>query len=375
MVTWLLVAVSLGVAQARAQHTDGDDRIGPVRSVAALVETQPVPSGGDAADDAAIWIHDTDPRRARILGTDKQFGLVVYDLDGSAVQTIEGGRYNNVDLRYEFKLGDGTLVDVAAVSNRTDASIAVYAIGRSSGVLRRAGQIETGLDQVYGICMYRSAKSGAFYVFVGDKGGATEQYRLEPEDVDGITGVLARRFNVGSQTEGMAALDRAGVVFIGEENAGLWKYDAEPGPIEPGEGPERVLIDAIRPVGRLVNDVEGVTIWDQEDEGWGLVLVSAQDEDRFAVYGYENSAGGSISDPEYICSFSVTGSSDGKIDAVSHTDGIDVVRGFGLERFERGMLVVQDDENPGSTQNFKLVSMDAVLKEVVAGSTARFTRP
>src|SRR5688572_19273536 len=56
-------------------------------TVAAAVETEPVPHIGDAADDLAIWIHPTDPALSTIIATDKtpgkegvSGGLVVYDL-------------------------------------------------------------------------------------------------------------------------------------------------------------------------------------------------------------------------------------------------------------------------------------------------------
>src|SRR5210317_39521 len=67
--------------------------------VTATLETEPVPSGGDAADDPAIWIHPTDPGLSTIIGTDKRGGLAVYALDGTELQYIPAGRLNNVDLR------------------------------------------------------------------------------------------------------------------------------------------------------------------------------------------------------------------------------------------------------------------------------------
>ena len=70
--------------------------------VVATLETEPVPSSGDAADDPAIWIHPTDPLLSTILGTDKLLGLAVYDLSGQQIQFIPDGNLNNVDLRYDF---------------------------------------------------------------------------------------------------------------------------------------------------------------------------------------------------------------------------------------------------------------------------------
>ena len=49
----------------------------PIAMPIPRMETAPVPSSGDAADDPAIWIHPNQPADSVILGTDKQDGLVV----------------------------------------------------------------------------------------------------------------------------------------------------------------------------------------------------------------------------------------------------------------------------------------------------------
>ena len=72
---------------------------------AAKVQTEPVPSEGDAADDPAIWIHPADPARSLVLGTDKKGGLHAYSLDGRRRQLVSpGSRPNNVDVLYGFRL-------------------------------------------------------------------------------------------------------------------------------------------------------------------------------------------------------------------------------------------------------------------------------
>lgn len=45
-----------------------------ITTVYATVETTPVPSGGDAADDVAIWVHPTDVSMSAVVGTNKQGG-------------------------------------------------------------------------------------------------------------------------------------------------------------------------------------------------------------------------------------------------------------------------------------------------------------
>src|SRR5687767_9180556 len=86
------------------------------KPVFASVETEPVQSKEDAADDPAIWLHPTDPSRSLVIGTDKKQGLDVYDLTGKRVQSLPDGRMNNVDLRYGFPLANRQVAIVAATN-------------------------------------------------------------------------------------------------------------------------------------------------------------------------------------------------------------------------------------------------------------------
>jgi myo-inositol-hexaphosphate 3-phosphohydrolase len=59
---WLAAAVTLV----------GDDGKVPTATPHAVIETEAVPSRGDAADDPAIWIHPDNPAQSLVLGTDKK---------------------------------------------------------------------------------------------------------------------------------------------------------------------------------------------------------------------------------------------------------------------------------------------------------------
>ena len=85
------------------------------------------------------------------------------------------------------------------------------------------------------------------------------------------------------------------------------------------------------------------------------LVASVQEADRFVVYDRLPPHA-----PRGI--FSVVKSSDGAIDAVSHTDGLDVVSAA-LPGYPGGLLVVQDDGNPqsGVDQNFKLVDWSDIV--------------
>src|SRR3546814_81370 len=150
-----------------------------VPAVTALVETVPAGSYGDAADDPAIWANPGDPAASLVIATDKKAGLYVYDMRGEVVQFLPDGKMNNVDLREGFALSGGQVVLVTA-SNRTDDSIAIYRLDTAARRLVDVadGVQPTGFDDPYGLCMYRSARDGAMYVFINGDDTGKRQWRL-----------------------------------------------------------------------------------------------------------------------------------------------------------------------------------------------------
>ena len=341
---------------------------GEVFEVMATVETEPVSHSGDIADDAKIWVHPSEPNRSVIIGTDKHStdgGVAVYDLDGKQIYFAQDGKMNNVDVRYNFPLG-GKKVDIIAVSNRTNDSIAIYTIDPCSLKLTNvaARAISVGVDEIYGQCLYHSWRTGKYYSFVNDKDGQVEQWELFDNQNGKIDAVRVRSFDVGTQTEGMVADDELGHVYIGEEDVGIWKYGAEP--TDPGDIANRVLVDSTdtNAGGHLVADVEGLTIYyAQGSEGY--LIASSQGEDNpthtlansFAVYRRDG-------DNEYVMSFRIVENTALGIDGVSNTDGIGVSNVFLGPAFGQGAFVAQDGHNSGGNQNFKLVPWENIATAI-----------
>ncbi|MHC4742157.1 MAG: phytase, partial [Planctomycetota bacterium] len=334
----------------------------------ATVETEAVAHSGDSADDAKIWVHPTDPDRSIIIGTDKhgtEGGLAVYDLTGRQIFFAEDGKMNNVDVRYDFPLGDDK-VDIVCTGNRTDDSIAVYSIDPNTRELTdiAARTISIGIAEAYGSCLYRSRRTGKYYAFVNDKNGDVEQWELFDNQSGKVDAVLMRAFDVGGQLEGMVADDRFGWVYIGEEDVGIWKYGAEPD--APIDDANRVLVDSTDPdaEGHLVADVEGLTIYYAEG-GDGYLIASSQGEhdrdhplaDTFAVYRRN-------ANNEFVMSFRIVENAGMGIDGVSDTDGIGVTSAFLGEAFPNGVFVAQDGINDGANQNFKLVPWENIAVAV-----------
>jgi len=307
-------------------------------AVHAQVETDPVARRGDAADDPAIWIDHTDPSRSLILGTNKKQGLLSYDLQGHQRQLLEAGRLNNVDVRQQVRFG-ARQVDLAVATQRDEKALALFAIA-TDGSIHDVGRIATELDDIYGTCLYQPPQGG-LEVFANDKDGRYVQYRVQPQG-DGYVGKVVRRFRVASQPEGCVVDDRAGRLFFGEEDRGIWSVPAA------ADAPTKAQL--ILPVGPLITaDVEGLALYRTPHATY--LLASSQGDSSYVVLD-------AVPPYTYRGRFRIGINAQAGIDGVSDTDGIETTAVNLGGSFGDGMLIVQDGYKrlPDGAQNFKYVA-------------------
>jgi myo-inositol-hexaphosphate 3-phosphohydrolase len=289
-----------------------------------------------------------------VLGTLKNAGLGVYDLDGKLLQSILPGevRYNNVDLLYGFNLG-GQSVDLAIASDRLNDTLAIFKIDPTTRLLENvvspdlgtiftpAGEASNGSTTAYGLTSYTSPFSNKNYVFVSQREtGNVAQLELFDNGSGKVSAKSVRSLTLpipeggeleDAQVEGMVADNGLGYLYVGQENRGIWKFSAEPSSSSNG-----VLIDAVKPEGsNLEADVEGLTIYYGGD-GEGYLLASSQGDNTFAVY---NRAAGN----DYLGSFGI--GAFGDIDAVQESDGAAVINVPLGSKFPFGLFVTQDGSN------------------------------
>ena len=342
----LLLVDERGAHRARLDWQPEESATMPVIPVLpAQVQTDPVPSLGDAADDPAIWVNPNDSSNSRVLGTDKKGGLGVYDMAGKQLQYLSVGRLNNVDVRSGFSLG-GNPVDLAVASNRDHNSLHLFAIDQRSGWLSDIGQIETPLGDIYGLCMFKD-EQGAIHAIANDKDGRFLQYRL-----DGITGEprgeLVRRFKVETQPEGCVVDDRSQRLYVGEEDVAVWTLDAR------ADAPT-VLEKVIAVGGPVHDDIEGLALYQGEKADY--LVISSQGNDSYVVLDARA--------PYAVRgAFRVGLNAQLGIDGASETDGLEVTSANLGGVWSRGMLVVQDGRKrmPEGPQNYKYLPWAAVAE-------------
>ena len=316
-------------------------------TVVARVETQPVASPDDAADDPAIWVNLADRSASRIIGTDKRSGLSVYDLAGDEVQRVPLGRVNNVDLRQWVEIG-GWKGDLVAATNRSTESVELLTVG-ASGKLSVLGPFAAVEPEPYGICMGRFRS--AVLVFVTHKSGAVRMYRVVEVGPKGANVQFLGRLKFRTQTEGCVFDDQAEALFVGEENRGVWRADFAQGGVREPE-----LIAEVGQHG-LRADVEGVAIYRTREGGY--LVVSSQGSDSYNVYDRYRPH-------KSLGRFRITDNVAFGIDGAQETDGLEATSLSLGPDFPKGVLVVQDGRNSpaGNYQNFKIVDwrdLDAVL--------------
>lgn len=327
----LACAVSLAALGAAC----ATDRI-VATPVPSIMETAPMTGVGDRADDPAVWVNTADPARSLILGSNKDEGLYVYDLTGAERQRIPVGRINNVDLRG----------DIAVASNDQVNGLSWFRVDPASLAVTHLGDTPVARIEPYGVCL--GVIGGVTTAAVTYKDGAIEFWPAAIAPGQPVTARLQRTVQLRSQLEGCVFDEPNNRLFVGEEAFGVWTLDLS----SPDAAP--VAIDSIAARNGLVADVEGMSLW-RGPGAEGYLVVSAQTRDRYVIYDR--------APPHAVRGvITVAASADGAIDAVTHTDGLDV-SSAPLPGFPAGVLVVQDDGNPksGVDQNFKLVDWRAVM--------------
>jgi 3-phytase len=342
------------------------------------------------ADDPAIYVNSTDSQKSLVLTSVKNGGLRVYDLSGNLLQEINPGniRYNNVDLQYGFKLG-GKSIDIAVASDRNNDKLVIFQIDpnastpgeylkditdSSIGTLFQAAPFSApylaSTRSAYGLALYRSPKTDDYYAFVNRRTtGDVAQYKLVDKGNGKIGAERVREFTLPSptgerspQTEGMVADQELGYLYIGQEDVGIWKFQAEP-----DGGKTGTLVDKVKALGgeHLTDDVEGLTIYYTKD-GTGYLLVSSQGDNTFAAYTREGSN-------NFLGRFAV--GNNGAIDSVQESDGADVINVPLGPDFPFGLFVTQDGNNlpakivdgENVSSNFKFVPWENIANAFPGG--------
>ncbi|UAB79724.1 phytase [Erythrobacter sp. SCSIO 43205] len=337
----LLSATALGMVAACATVPIYGD---PAVSVSATAQTEPVGTANeDAADDPAIWRNKSDPAASLIVATDKKAGLYVYDLEGNVRSFLRAGLLNNVDL---ITLDDGMVL--VAASDRGDpvnAKILLASLDTTTGTLSEITRVDAGQGEAYGFCMGETLEDGSVTMYSPIKDGRIA-LNIVKRDADGWSSETNTFASVPTQPEGCVFDPRTRSLYVGEEVAGIWRFD-----VDTGEGDLVAAVDNKT----LVADVEGLALAPEGKDG-GYLVASSQGDNAYAVYA--------LPDMKAVGRFRIGESAVG---SAEETDGIELALGDFGPAYPNGLFVAQDGDNRPEAQNFKMVSWQSILEAVKRG--------
>ena len=316
-----------------------------VTAVPAVAETESVGTvGDDAADDPAIWRNPNNPAQSLIIGTDKKAGIHIYDLKGQQKSFLAADALNNVDIRtVSSASGDVILVGASDRSDRTQPRLALYTLDSENIKLNALTNIAVGTGEAYGFCFGLLGDSDLRAFIVTKEGSIIDMSVGLSKAMPTVN--VNRTFKLATQPEGCVVDDRTGMLYVGEENVGIWSFDLKQ------DAPQPVRF-AVLKAGELTADVEGLALAPEGASG-GYLLASSQGDNSYAIYDLESGV--------FRARFAVE---DGVIDTTSDTDGIELILGdFGPD-YPGGLFVAQDGDNGEGTQNFKFLSWDAIRKSL-----------
>ncbi len=330
---WTLAALT-GLAFVLAAAPLWAQSVPETVTVAARGQTAPVgTANADAADDPAIWRNARRPSASLIVATDKKQGLYVYGLGGEVKSFTAAGRVNNVAL---VDLGRRGVIVVA--SDRNDvaaAKLQLYRLDTKLGTLAPLGAVDGGAGEAYGVCLLKTQRE--LHAFSVLKHGAIHHIAIDLTGPQPAARPL-RVLKLDTQTEGCVADGRSATLYVGEEDRGIWAFDAREG----GSTAPRL----IAPVDgqHLVADVEGLALWPQGRRG-GWLVASSQGDNAYARYR--------LPDMTPAGRFRIGAGAFGATEA---TDGIELAPGNFGRAYPAGLFIAQDGDNTPAAQNFKLVS-------------------
>jgi len=261
----------------------------------------------------------------RIVGSGELGGLEIYGLDGVRTGAVEAGDVAGVDVRYGVDVGGRSTTVLGAMDSR-GARLRFFSFDASAGqaVEITAGPISAGLSGE-SLCLFRSPLDRTLYAFALGGGGEIEQWAIFDNGAGKLDGRLVRRLHIASEASYCTVDDASGALYVSEQSIGVWRFDADP---EAETIP--TLIDAVR-LGRMTEEVGGVALY---NGGPGARYLIASNASASTFHVYDRSA-----DDAWIGSFGQAG--------VDNAGGLFATSAAG------GLLLSQDDDNPGGT-NFKI---------------------
>ena len=313
------------------------------------------PVSVNEVQDAAIWVHPSDPAKSLLLITNEKKGLEVHDVDGLLLKHLENGICPcYVDVLYEMPMGD-KVVDLALATCRAPASTGVK-VWQIDSAKRKLVDVTAGTlihvmddGDLLGLCTYHSPTTGRNFFFVTSREGRIEQYELLATPDGHISAQRVRAFSLPGEVKSCVADDERGVVYLAQDDVGVWRYPAEPDAPAAGKCVIRVGEHG------LIPNVKGPALYCAAGgRGYLLVVSQGPKGGKACVKVYQREG-----DNAFVLTIDPSPKGYGPVE---HTAGLAVSNQSTTRRFPKGVLVINDQINPNASEDFKIYSWEEIAR-------------
>lgn len=184
------------------------------------------------------------------LVSSEEKGLLLLDGSGKLLSSLKGP-YELVDMRKDVQIGN-TAQAVAVTLDYERNRLVLASLNQTTGKLQKLAELPTPNYGIDGLCLYQGLQDH-LYAFVLDGRGIGEQWLL----IDGTRNVvdpqLVRSLKVPPNSSFCSVDDSTDMLYVSEENLGVWAYGAQP-----EASLDRHLIQVVQPHGEAEN-VAGVS--------------------------------------------------------------------------------------------------------------------
>lgn len=318
----------------------------------ALADTQPPPV--NEVQDAAIWIHPTEPAKSLFLVANERRGLEVHSPDGLLLKHLqEGSEPRYVDVLYDVPTGDASAdLVVTACQGEGMAGVRLYRVDPAKSKLAiftdASLPVFNGTAPL-GIFAWHDRKGKTSYVFVTDELGNAEQYRLAVEGGDTGKLELLRSIKLPGKAKCGVVDPDSGKAYFAVDKQGVWAIDATPG--APVEGKFVIRTGE----NGLVPNVRGPALLRAAD-GHNRLVVSGQ-----ATKGSATRV--NVYDATTYAFLAAIEPAPGALGVPEHASGIDVTSHPLGPAMPAGALLINDQINPNGSESFKIYDWGAIARE------------
>ncbi|MDO6694804.1 phytase [Aliiglaciecola sp. 3_MG-2023] len=199
------------------------------------------------------------------LLTSEVNGISLVDEHGQILSTF-AGNMEMLDWRDNIQIGNDTF-GLITTNDNNNQEILVLGLDWQSKQLSLLTTLAHPEGQVEALCWYQMPQ-GHLSVFIADAQGTVEQRIVVDGTSETLVDMPVHEFIGTLQTKSCGVDDQAGILYLVEENIGLWQY-----PADPEAELVRDLVAAVKPFGQLQGEITHVDVLENGD-----VLLSTPDQ-------------------------------------------------------------------------------------------------